>query len=250
MLARVISSSSPSAAVAALTEAALDKEAAAAAATVSSYELHDHVAFSSWLAADLARDLEAAAAAAAARASPLPTEPPAAAAAAAAAAPRPLSLLPGPVAAALARRACLAIAAWVPKITREDRLRCYPSLISALAGGSASRSSGGNACDAAIALAAAGALSSLVDDWDFVEEDFAPLSGAAFAAAARALGGGGSGGAGAASLLLDADSHGEFLSFFFFFLEREKNTDLSFLFRQLHFLFSRLQQSKSSASSA
>ena len=193
----------PPAVVSALVEAAaLDKEAAAAAATVSSYELHDHVAFSEWLAGDLARDLEGAAG----------NSPSSAAAAAAGAAPpRSLAALPRPVAAALARRACLAIAAWVPRASREDRLRCYPPLISALAGGGESGSGSGGGencgriCDAAVVLAAATALRALVDDWDFVEEDFAPLAGSAFAAAARALGGGG--GAGAASLLSDADSH-------------------------------------------
>ena len=97
-------------------------------------------------------------------------------------------------------------------------MRCYPPLISALAGGESGGGGGrgrNGICDAAVALAAATALRSLVDDWDFVEEDFAPLAGAAFAAAARALGGGGGGGGAgaAASLLSDADSHGEFFLF-------------------------------------
>ena len=200
--AAAVAASTPSlSAVSALIESALDKEAAAAAATVASYELHDHVSFSEWLAVDLARDLEGAAG----------SGPPQSAAVAAPspAASRSLSSLPRPVAAALARRACLAVAAWVPRATREDRLRCYPPLISALAGGGGDRGGGGGGgqtCDAAVALAAATALRSLVDDWDFVEEDFAPMSGAAFAAAARALGGGGSS-TGAASVLSDADAH-------------------------------------------
>jgi hypothetical protein len=200
--AAAVAASTPSlSAVSALIESALDKEAAAAAATVASYELHDHVSFSEWLAVDLARDLEGAAGSG--------PPPSAAVAAPSPAASRSLSSLPRPVASALARRACLAVAAWVPRATREDRLRCYPPLISALAGGGGDRGGGGGGgrtCDAAVALAAATALRSLVDDWDFVEEDFAPMSGAAFAAAARALGGGGSS-TGAASLLSDADAH-------------------------------------------
>ena len=107
-------------------------------------------------------------------------------------------------------------------------MRCYPPLISALAGGGEGQSGSGESegrgrragiCDAAVALAAAAALRSLVDDWDFVEEDFAPLSGAAFAAAARALGGGGGGASSSSSLLSDADSHGEFFPLSLLYLQ-------------------------------
>ena len=120
--------------------AVLDAEAAAAAASVTAYDLHDYVDFPAWLARDL------------------------------------LPWLGSPQR-ALARRAALAVACWVPRASRAERATIYPALAPALA----SR-------DAAVALAAAAALTALVDDWGFEEPDFAPHAPSIIRALAGALG--------------------------------------------------------------
>jgi len=140
----------------------LEREAAAAAVCVAAYDLHDafpKLAVSGWVRTELLPDLIAFTAAQPASSS-LPLDP----------------------AAPLARRAALALAAFVAALGRGDRAASYGPLADAL-----------SAPDAAVALAAAAALRTLVDDWGFEEADFVPVAPAVVKGLGRMLGAAGCG---------------------------------------------------------
>ena len=71
----------------------------------------------------------------------------------------------------LRRRALLVIGEWTPRLHESDRPAAYQAVLQLLMSE-----------DAALQLAAVSALQSLVDDWDFREEQFVGIAGAAFAA--------------------------------------------------------------------
>lgn len=146
----------------ALPPAVLAREAAAAAVCVAAYDLHyafPAPAVSAWVRQELLPDLVAFNTAG--NDAPRSASP---------------SLDP---AAPLARRAALALAAFVPALSRGDRAAAYGPLAAALSGP-----------DAAVALAAASfALRALVDDWGFEDGDFAPVAPSVITGLGRLLGG-------------------------------------------------------------
>lgn len=71
----------------------------------------------------------------------------------------------------LRRRALLTISQWTPRLQEADRPAVYEAVLRLLVHP-----------DAALQLAAVSTLQALVDDWDFREDHFVPVAGAAFAA--------------------------------------------------------------------
>ena len=76
-----------------------------------------------------------------------------------------------PEAKPLRRRALLVISQWTPRLHEHDRPAVYQAVLQLLSHE-----------DAALQLAAVATLQALVDDWDFREEQFVGIAGAAFAA--------------------------------------------------------------------
>lgn len=71
----------------------------------------------------------------------------------------------------LRRRALLIVGQWTPKLHERDRPAVYHAVLQMLGDQ-----------DAALQLAAVATLQSLVDDWDFREDQFVDIAGPAFAA--------------------------------------------------------------------